>query len=91
MKGVQLRLKNLVFKKAPKLLTLKFDSNPSFGSHYNSFCKKASQKSHALARISDYMNSNKCMNLVKALITFQFSYWPLMWMFHCRNLSNKIN
>ena len=28
---------------------------------------------------------------MKAFITSQFSYCPLMWMFHSRNLNNKIN
>ena len=28
---------------------------------------------------------------MKAFITFHFSYLPLIWMFHSRNLNNKIN
>ena len=28
---------------------------------------------------------------MKAFITSQFSYCPLIWMFHSRNLNNKIN
>ena len=74
-----------------KLLGVKFDSNLSFESHITSLCKKASQKLHALARISHYMDLNKRMNLMKAFITSQFSYCPLIWMFHSRNLNNKIN
>ena len=34
-----------------KLLGVKFDSNLSFENHITSLCKKASQESHALARI----------------------------------------
>ena len=74
-----------------KLLGVKFDSNLSFESHVTSLCKKASQKLHALARISHYMDLNKRRNLMKAFITSQFSYCPLIWMFHSRNLNNKIN
>ena len=74
-----------------KLLGVKFDSNLSFESHITSLCKKASQKLHALARISHYMDLNKRRNLMKAFITSQFSYCPLIWMFHSRNLNNKIN
>ena len=74
-----------------KLLGVKFDSNLSFESHVTSLCKKSSQKLHALARISHYMDLNKRRNLVKAFITCQFSYCPLIWMFHSRNLNNKIN
>ena len=74
-----------------KLLGLKFDSNLSFEGHVTSLCKKASQKSHALARISHYMDLNKRRSIMKAFITSQFSYCPLIWMFHSRNLNNKIN
>ena len=39
-----------------KLLGVKFDSNLSFENHVTSLCKKASQKLHALERISHYMD-----------------------------------
>ena len=74
-----------------KVLGVKIDSNLSFESHVTSLCKKASQKLHALERISDYMDLNKRRKLMKAFITFQFSYCPLIWMFHSRNLNKKIN
>ena len=74
-----------------KLLGVKFDSNLSFENHVTSLCKKASQKLHALARISHYMDLNKRRNLMKAFITSQFSYCPLIWMFHSRSLNNEIN
>ena len=73
-----------------KLLGVKFDSNLSFESHVTSLCKKASEKLHSLARISRYMDLNKRSNLMKSFITSQFSYYPLIWMFHSRNLNNKI-
>ena len=74
-----------------KLLGVKFDSNLSFENHVTSLCKKASQKLHVLARISHYMDLNKRRNLMKAFITSQFSYCPLIWMSHSRSLNNKIN
>ena len=37
------------------------------------------------------MDLSKRRNLMKAFITSQFSYCPLIWMFHSRNLNNKIN
>ena len=74
-----------------KLLKVKSDSNLSFEGHVNSLCKKASQKLHALTKISHYMDLNKRRNLMKAFITSQFSYCLLIWMFHGRNLNNKIN
>ena len=74
-----------------KLLAVKFDSNLSSENHFNSLCKKADHKLHALARISHYMDFNKCRNLKKVFITSQFSCCPLIWMFHSRSLNNKIN
>ena len=74
-----------------KLLEVKFDSNLSFESHITSLCKKASQKLHALARISHYMDLNKRRNLMISFIILQFSSWFLIWMFHSRNLNNNIN
>ena len=64
-----------------KLLGVKFDSNLSFESHITFLCKTASQKLHALARISHYMDLNKRRTLMKAFITPQFSYYLLIWMF----------
>ena len=58
-----------------KLLGAKFDSNLSFESHDTFLCKKTSQKLHALARISHYIELNKRS---KAFITSQFSYCPLI-------------
>ena len=74
-----------------KLLGVKFDSNLSFENHVNSLYKKASQKLHALARISHYINLNKHRELMKAFITSKFSCCPLIWMFHSRHLNNKIS
>ena len=92
MKAVQLRFNILVLKKAlGKLLEVKFDSYLSFENHVTSLCKKESQKLHALARISCYTVLNKSRNLMKAFVTFQFSYFPLIWMFHSCNLNNKLN
>ena len=49
-----------------KMLGVKFDSNLSFENHVTSLCKKASQKLHALARVSHYMDLNKSRNLMKS-------------------------
>ena len=67
------------------------DSNVTFENHINSSCKKASQKLNALARVAPYMNIQKRRTIVKSFVTSQFSYCPLIWMFHSRRLNNKIN
>ena len=82
---------NVENKKEQKLLGIKFDSSLSFKGHITSLSKKASQKLHALARIVNYMDLPKRTVLMKAFITSQFSYCPLIWMFHSRTLNNRIN
>ena len=75
-----------------KLLGVTFDYNLSFENNVTSLCKKTSQSSHAHARISHSMDLNKRRNIMKAFIIYQFSFCPLsFWMFHTRNLNNKIN
>ena len=54
-------------------------------------CKKANQKLHALARVAKYLDNNKLRILMKTFIDSQFNYCPLIWMFHSRQLNNKIN
>ena len=39
----------------------------------------------------NFMYLAKRKNLMKAFITSQFNYCPLIWMFHSRQLNNRIN
>ena len=57
----------------------------------NTLLNKANKKYHALVTVCNYMNTNKRRVLMKAFITFQFSYCPLVWMFHSRTMNNRIN
>ena len=82
---------NVENEKKQKLLGIKFDSSLSFKDHITSLCKKASQNLRALARIVNYMDLPQRKVLMKVFITSQFSYCPLIWMFHRRTLNNRIN
>ena len=73
------------------LLDITIDSNLTFENNVNSICKKEGQKLNALARIAPYMNIPKRRTTMKFFVTSQFSYFPLIWMFHSRRLNNKIN
>ena len=73
------------------LLGITIDSNLTFENHTNIICQKTSQKLHALERIAPYMNIQKRRTVMKSFVTSQFSYCPLIWMFHGRRLNNKIN
>ena len=73
------------------MLGITIDSNLTFENHTKSICKKSSQKLNTLARITPYMNIQKRRTFMKSFVTSQFSYCPLIWMFHSRRLNNKIN
>ena len=49
-----------------------------------------SRKINALEGIANYMPPEKRRIVVKTLIESQFSYCPLIWMFHSRTINNKI-
>ena len=74
-----------------KQLGVQVDSKLSFDNHVSKLCKKASNKLYALAHISTYMDQRKLRTLMRAFITSQFQYCPLIWMFHSRQLNKQIN
>ena len=61
-----------------KLLGVQIDSRLSFDNHVSKLCQKASNKLYALARISPYMDQSKLRALMRAFITSQFQYCPLI-------------
>ena len=73
------------------LLGKAFDQSLSFKQHVKALCKLASQQSHALARISRYMDTEKLQRLVRAFVLCHFSYCLLVWMFCERALNHSIN
>ena len=74
-----------------KLLGVTIDSKMKFEKHVSNLCKKASQKLHALARVSIFMQIEQRRTIMKAFIHSQFGYCPLIWMCHSRKLNNRIN
>ena len=82
---------NVSSEQKVKLLGINLESRLNFDYHVNTLLNKANKKYHALARVCNYMNTNKRRVLMKAFITSQFSYCPLVWMFHSRTMNNRIN
>ena len=80
----------LLNQKKPRF-GITIDSNLSINKRINTLCKKASAKLNALAKIAGYMDFPKRRLIMKAFITSQFGYCPLIWMFRSRALNNKIN
>ena len=81
----------IVNSDSEKLLGITFDNKLLFDKHVSLLCKKASQKLHALSRIAHFMDVNKRTMIMKAFISSQFGYSPLIWMFHSRKSNNRIN
>ena len=74
-----------------KLLGVTFDKKLSFKKHVEDLSKKANQKLHALARLSNYIDPIKSEILMNSFIRSQFNYCPLVWMFHDRATHSKLN
>ena len=77
--------------KQEKLLGITIDNKLNFEKHVNSLCNKVSQKLNALTRISNYIKPDQRRLIMKAFITSQFGYCPLVWMLHTRRINNRIN
>ena len=83
--------KNEIFNSlSKKLLGVKIDNKAAFKIHVEGLCTTASQKLHGLARVGRYMTFEQRRSILHAFIKSQFSYCPLVWMFHTRDLNNKI-
>ena len=73
------------------MLAINIDNFLTFNEHVSKLCKKASQKLHAIARISNHLNKKKLRLIMNAFFSSQFGYCRFVWMFHNRRYNNKIN
>ena len=53
--------------------------------------EKASRKLSALSRMSSFLSFEKKSIIFKAFFESQFKYCPLVWMFHGREVNQRIN
>ena len=60
-----------------------------FDEHVNYLWKKTGQKLNVLTRIAPFMDVNKKKSAMKAFES-QFGNCPLIWMFHSKELDNRI-
>ena len=74
-----------------KLLGVLINNKLTFNKHVSKLCEKASNELHALARTSKYMTKDKLKTIMKAFLSSQFAYCPLICTFHSRTLNNRIN
>ena len=64
-----------------KLLGIYIDNRLNFRYHISQFCKKTGEK----------LNISQGKLIANAFIMSQFSYYPLIWMFHSRDMEHRIN
>ena len=74
-----------------KLLAINIESELTFNKHMEIVCKKTSQKLNALSRLCAFIPFHKRKLLTNAFVESQFSYSPLVWMFHSRQINSKVN
>ena len=68
-----------------------FEKKLNFKKHIADLCRKANQKIHALARLSNYIDPVKSEILMNSFISAQFNYCPLVWMFTEKASNAKLN
>ena len=79
------------FSTAETLLGITINSELNFDNHLSAICNKVSRKINALGRIANCISLEKRRIVMKTFIESQFNYCLLIWMFHSRNINNKIN
>ena len=57
----------------------------------NYLTSKTSRKVNALSGVLPYISLPKKKKPVNSFFDSQFSFWPLIWMFHSLFINNKIN
>ena len=90
---VSLNVNNFKIKHSDceKLLGVKFDSKLRFDQHITDFCRRASRKIHALARVTPFINLSIQHLPMNSFFKTQFNYCLLIWMCHSREKNRKIN
>ena len=74
-----------------KLFGIKIDGGLKFENYLDGVIRKVSDKINALFRVTPFINLSKKKMLMNSFFKSQFSYCPLVWMYHSRTINNKIN
>ena len=82
---------SIASNQSEELLGITVDSELKIEEHINEIFNTVNKKLNALHRTGSQMSLDKRKMLLRAFIESQFSYCPLIWMFHSKTLNNKIN
>ena len=85
--NVTCNFENVSLKNSKEKVTLDLtiDNKLSFNNHVNKICNKVSQKTCALWRISNYLDSKQKEIILKEMIRSQFTHCPLI------NIKNQVH
>ena len=89
--SVHIDIKNVFNSDNENILGVHFDNKLDFKFHINKLCKKASQKLHALARVSNFMSLAQRKVIMNAFVITKFCNCPLLWMCQDRKLHAQLN
>ena len=89
--GIEVANMTIISKEKVKLFEIHIDNGLNSDYHISQLCKKAGKKLHALTRIFKYMDILQRKLIANAFIMSQFSYCPLIWMFHNQAMKHRIN
>ena len=73
-----------------KMLGVTLDENFYFNEHVRNICQTASCQINALKRISNFLNEQCRMNVYKSIISANFNYCPIVWLFCGKTNLNKL-
>ena len=74
-----------------KPLGITLNNKLKFDKHVSNICSKANRTLSTLTRVAKFLSFKKILILFKAFTESQFKYCPLVWMFHGRQINDKIN
>ena len=89
--GIGVANMTIMSEEKVKLLGIHIDSRLNFDYHISQLCKKDGKKLLALTRVFKYMGISQRKLIANAFIMSQFSYCPLIWMFHSQAMELRIN
>ena len=90
-KSINIKSSVIEGSSSEKFLGITIDSNFNFEKYINELCNKGNLKLHAPTRCAKFMSTEKRRLIFKTFIMSQFNYFPLVWMFHTKQLNNRIN
>ena len=74
-----------------KLLGITLNNKLKFDKHVSNICSKANTKLSILTTVAKFLPFKKRLVCFKAFTEPQFKYCPLIWMFHGKQINDKIN